>query len=574
MAYSIWQQWAGCSTCNIDSTSCPWTNEIPAAANGLNGMAYNGFTVQDHNGVIIQNFNVQSGEFRVQNYLDILKEWSKPLFTQFMSNYKTIARLLFDIDEIYDESKYGGKVGSEILLFKNFPTAPVLPSDDGVSFIYQEQAYTDVVAYIARDEAVATDTFILHDGAGRPINLNDPKYRGLYEVGKTILVTSNGNNIATPTDPDCCASMIQRVIVGMGTVVWNGPLWNLNYPSITVEVGDLPTAVYKGINVAPNTVVATLNDDYGNVYKGDSVRALYKSRNDCDQISGEANNLWTSMKRSYIQHFGKVLKFEKYELNRSYADMEGVAGFITKEKIGPVTRMLMEEIAYTFYMGQNRGSTSTISYTNPLTGKVERPWSDTMGLIPHIHRANLAFPEKRIITSMKNLRTPEEKASLIVDQMIQAQQSGAVNTGDSLVLLMDTKAYSTYNRLLNAFTKLTGAVYQTTDNVKKNFVTPELFTPYGTVEIMTCPIFERITGNSGNMMFIPKKLIMLKQRENHAYTLESGSIMKSTLGFQTVDITVKALHWHECQTYNVFGEFSIILWLVESGAYRWIQNCF
>ena len=579
MAYTIWEWKVWCDTCNTNTGSCPVSTSIPQPLDGLNGYQYNWYNV-DRNGTTIQSINIIQWDFHPTQYLDILNSGAPmPLFKKFQSKYKALSRLLFDLDSLYDESNYGNKLGStSIAPFKTFANAPVLPSTDGTSFIFFEESYEKVEAYVLED-AANSNQIVLHDWYGNPVNPDDPKYRWEYEVGKTLYIVSNGSSLWWAQDDnwewaDCCAATYQRVIVDMDTVEINGKTyWRLTLEQQTDSAGNPIQLSFKWMNwFGSNADIPNLNDDFGNVYKWDRVVSLYKTRNDCDPITWEANEQWMTSKVSYIQHFGKKITFKKFELNVSYANKDW-AMWVVGRKVWNVTRKMVEEMAYTFYLWQNRSPNSNVTYVDPLDWKTKKVWPETMWILPQLRYYAATKPELWLITSMKKLRTPEAKASLIVDQINKVQQSWAVSQWDEIVMLMDSKAFSTYMKLNNAFTKLMWWTFQITQNVKKEFVVPEIWTPYWTVSIYTCPVFEHITGNTWNILFIPKKLVMITQRQNQAYNAESGSIEKASLWFKTMNVTLPGVKGHECETYDVYTEFAIILWLVDSWAYRWIQNC-
>ena len=97
-------------------------------------------------------------------------------------------------------------------------------------------------------------------------------------------------------------------------------------------------------------------------------------------------------------------------------------------------------------------------------------------------------------------------------------------------------------------------------------------TTMGSVEFLYCQKFTELMKNTGNVLFIPTKLIAMVQRPIDKYNIESGSTMVQTPGFKIVDITEVNTHGHERQVFDILSEWAIALGLTDSGAWRWIQG--
>jgi len=146
---------------------------------------------------------------------------------------------------------------------------------------------------------------------------------------------------------------------------------------------------------------------------------------------------------------------------------------------------------------------------------------------------------------------------LILDMILQVQNSGMLPRGSVTTMVMDNTAMAAFMKLNNAWNKFTGFMVTKTDNVKKEFTIPVIQTPNGLTEIMTCSEWNKITRNSGQILFIAKPLVGLRTRANARLDLQSGSIMKSTQGFNIEDVTLPGQH--ECRTYDVWTELAIII---------------
>jgi len=498
-------------------------------------------------GAYTQQYNFVGGKYFVGDALSLLQTQKIPLFKAYMTQYPTIAQLLFNYDEIMDPTMQTN-APLAALTFKSFPNIELLEAVDGTRYVWSEWKYEEEEIYIVKDEAVATPTFLIADKYGNPINLNAPGTNKLIEVNDTVLIYRNAVTDGS-ADDDCCSTQIIRTVIGMGTTVFNGQ----TYTSVTVEgngnPGELPVTTYKGRNGfggnANNTYLDNPDLWYQGIYPGDKVLKLFHSRNDCDPITNTFQLQGYNMKQSFIQHLGYKFSMNKNELNRSYDTKDGVMDYL-RQKIRGANLNMVRSAARMFYMGRNR---------NPINN-ANLP-GETLGIIPALRNAHALKPQLRLIRSAANLLTDEDRVRLILDMILQVQNSGMLPRGSVTTMVMDNAAMAAFMKLNNAWNKFTGFMVTKTDNVKKDFTIPVIQTPNGLTEIMTCSEWTKITRNSGQILFIAKPLVGLRTRANARLDLQSGSILKSTQGFNIEDVTLPGQH--ECRTYDVWTELAIII---------------
>lgn len=163
-----------------------------------------------------------------------------------MTQFPTIAQLLFNYDEILDPTMQTNAPFAA-LTFKSFPNIELIEPVDGTRYIRSEWKYEEEEIFIVRDEAAPTNQVLIADKFGNPINLNAPGTNKLVEVNDTILVYRNDVHDGS-TDPDCCSTQIIRTIVAISTAVFAGQ----TYTQLTLEgngnPGELPLVTYKGRN--------------------------------------------------------------------------------------------------------------------------------------------------------------------------------------------------------------------------------------------------------------------------------------------------------------------------------------
>jgi hypothetical protein len=91
--------------------------------------------------------------------LKLLQTQKLPLFKAYMTQFPTIAQLLFNYDEILDPTS-GTNTPLQALTFKSFPNIDLSDTVDGVRYIWSEWKYEEPEVYIIKDET-ASNRFII-----------------------------------------------------------------------------------------------------------------------------------------------------------------------------------------------------------------------------------------------------------------------------------------------------------------------------------------------------------------------------------------------------------------------------
>lgn len=562
----------GCTPCALDTASCNVTSDLPAEGNALRGSTYTGFS-KSCGGHTYQQINFWTGgKFAIKDYISLL--WingssnTMPLFRQLYEKYPAITRLLFDWEEVVDPRNWDGKPMT-ILSFKSLPNNPeMLESPDGQAFVYTQFRYERPRAFVIRDETSSNQILVGKDDSN-PIDMSgcDALYQDMFKVGDVVLIHANGGDTE---DPDCCSRMVQRAVIDIDEEVFDGKTFTrLTLEDQPTSNSDLPNDSYKGRNgYAGNSNNTALNKPWY-IYPGDEVQRLYRTRNDHDKITGRVNDIPDEVKFTHIQHFFNQISFTKAELNTSYAIEEKAIGYI-KRKVNNINRIFIDEIASSFYFWQNRGGDSAVTYT--LNGETRRIGSETMGVIPSLYEAHANNPLKGIIQDVSRLRNDDDYVRAFLDQLLAVQEAGVLSQGEKIAVLMDQTAYNSFHKLNAAWNRLMGTLVTSSTNITKDFQIPTITTSFGTMEFLYCQKFSDLMKNSGNILFIPTKMVALVQRENDKYDVQTGTMTKQTMGFKTTDITTPAIHGHEKQIFDIFGERAIALGMVDSGAWRMLQG--
>lgn len=219
-----------CNPCAPDTTPCDVTpsQTYQYTRNGLNGIPLTQLNVGVP-GAYTQQYNFANGKYYVGDALSLLQTQKIPLFKAYMTQYPTIAQLLFNYDEILDPTMQTN-APLAALTFKSFPNIELLEAVDGTRYVRSEWKYEEEEMFIVQDEAAPTNTFLIADKYGNPINMNAPGTNKLVEVNDTLLIYRNDPN-ASPTDVDCCSTQVIRTVIALGTAVFNGQ----TYTTVTVE---------------------------------------------------------------------------------------------------------------------------------------------------------------------------------------------------------------------------------------------------------------------------------------------------------------------------------------------------
>jgi len=563
---------SGCLSCQLDTAACNTTTNLPAEGNALRTGNYTGFS-QSCWGTTYQQINFgDGGKYKIGDYISILgigwEATQLPLFKQLYERYPAITRLLFDFEEYIDPRNGDGKPMT-VLSFKNLPNNQAQrESPDGKTFVYTQFRYERPKAYVARDESSSNQVLVAMDN-GDPVNMDwcNPLYQDMFQVGDVVLIHANGDDA---DDPDCCSRIVQRAVVNVDEESWNGS----NYVRLTFEDqpttnADLPNDSYKGRNGFGGNADNTALNPTGGTYPGDEIQRLYRTRNDNDRITGRINDIPDEVKYTHIQHFFNQIQFTKTELNTGYSIEEKAIGHI-KRKINNINRIFIDEIANSFYFGQNRGGDSAVTFT--VDGQTRHLGSETMGVLPQLYEAHAKNPTMGIIQDVSRLRSDDDFVRAFLDQLLAVQESGVLNQWEKVSVLMDRTAHNAFHKLNAAWNRLMGTLQTTSTNVSKDFQIPTVTTSLGTIEFLYCTRFSELMKNTGNVLFIPTKMIAAVQRENDKYDVQTWTVTKQVMWFKTKEVTVEFLHWHENQIFDIFGERAIALGMVDSGAWRMIQG--
>ncbi len=464
-----------------------------------------------------------------------------------MTNYPTIAQLLFDYDELMDPSGNNNSKPMQVLSYKSFPNMELQTTFDGNRYLWSEWKYEEDDFYVFQDEAAPTNTFYIANKAGAAVDIVATKK---LAIDDTVLFYANdpAEDYAPGGDVDCCSSWIQRTITNVETETSPGP--TLGYAKITVEGAPF---IAKGVQA---------DADYngtGVPYPGDLVQRLFHSRNDCEIITNTVHTSPYDMKQSYIQHLGYTIDIDKSSLNKAYDTENGVMEYLRQRFRGANMKMINES-ARAFYFGRNRTSANVPG----------NPPGETLGLINGIINAQAVKPELRLIRSAANLLTDDDKVRLILEMIMAVQNSGMVPRGSVTTMICDEKAMASMMKMNSAWNKFTGFTVNRNDNIQKDFTLPVIQTPNGKTELMQCSTWTRLTRNSGQILFISKDLVGLRARKNATFDLNTGGINISTQGFNIADVT--DLRQHECREYDIRTEMSIIIGGLDTGAHMILEG--
>ena len=499
------------------------------------------------------------GKFYAWAYLDYLTWNTQPLFKAWIDQYYTVARLIFDFDELTDPLKPGGLIQG--LTFKKIPNMQLDQAMDWKSFVWSEWKLDDPNVYVIWDVTNWTQ-ILIWDKSGNPINLSSPQYYGMFQPGTTILIKANN---PTPTDvnaADCCSTDDTRTVLAVDTATFN---WK-TYTRLTLEWGvgtQYPWVYVKGYNSAPNNVVPALNGKNGEVYPWDTVMYVWTGRNDCDFITSQAPRQGYNMRNSYIQHFWKKLSFNKAELNKRYALPNWTQDYINS-RIRETNIALLKEVSMAFFLGRNRSPDNNIAL--PWTNSGRAP-SETMWVLPALRRLAALRPDLNVIDSAAWLMSDQDRVRLILKKIMQVQNSWFLPRWGTVTMLMDWTAAAAFMKLNKAWNEFTWPFYTQTNSVEKNFTLPVIRTPYGSTEIARDHMFERITQNKWVILFLPTQLIAVRQRREQAFDVTSSGIIKATQWFNMKNVTMP--NQLECNDYNIRTELSFILWGMDAWAAVW-----
>lgn len=474
-----------------------------------------------------------------QDFLTPMAGKLQPAFRVFMQGHSAIMQFFFDYKQIPDSS---GKVDFK-LVFKNVDSVKLWDFYDGNYVTWGEWYYKQRDFVVAQDYAAPTLTLQVgtisgYDGAGLPIVTPTLVHQGCQT---TSGITPMHTVLIYRTDPanPCCEQLIQK------TVVTTNP----GGSEMTLEPG--------------------FSGDAGFTFqKGDKVKILYKSRNDCCEIDNRFSESPSTAKRAYVQHFGYEICFNKCEINKAYATQGGAMDVI-KNKIFHHNLGIVREMAMAAYLGRNRGWVCC--------GCDELP-AETQGLITAIYDADARDPGLGLITSLHNALTDEDKIRHLLCELFKAQNSGILRPGETITWIVNEKAATAmmyWNKARCQFTCTTYNKSDGSDGSRSYAVNlPKIQTPNGSIEIVQDHLLSELYPNEWVILMVPRRLLSLTTRRNYKYDFLTGKMETNMLGFQMEEVT--PFKQHECRCYDVWTEFAMIIAGADSGAYRMvmgIQGC-
>ena len=444
-----------------------------------------------------------------------------PALTVFKNWHSSIMQFFFD------RSTLGENINSVTpqLVFKNLASVKLGDFVDGNYVQRWEWYYKKFEWVVTADYATPTLTFTvwLPDGSGGYINTTSDATTG-YGIHEraTILIARQG-------DDPCCTDNVIRTVVSVTPT------------TVTLE------------QVAPGDTGITLRE-------GDTVKVLWKSRNDCEVINNKYGKTPALTERSYAQHFGYRLEFKKCDVNKAYLSPEGamapIKNLLFHNNIG-----LAEEMGFAALFARNRGCICA--------GASELP-SETQGLISKILVEDARDPSLGLISSVRDYVTIEQKVQKLFCEIYAAQQSGVLNPGETLTILANTEAMTALAQRQFAFNKVLGYQVLKSDGQNNTMSFPTIATPNGGVEFEQDQLLSEAYPNEGVLVIFPKRLLSITARQNYRYNPLANSIEKSSLGLMMEEVTMPGQH--ECREYDVWTEFALIIAGARSGAYRMIMG--
>ena len=497
----------GCLPCQPDMTPCSTDNIGPAHS-------YSSTPCNPD----------MNASYKVEDYLLAMQGRLLPMHRTFMKAFPTITQFMFDY---YEQPDPNSPAGMTKLTLKNIPNIQYGSYQEGNFITWGEWNFKPTDFYVRADVAVAALVIPVGDLALTPTLGADYTQggQGKLSVGDTVLIYRN--DPAVPED--CCNQLIQKTIVAIDPIA--------------------------------NTI--TIEGATGFTFKeGDKIKRMYAGRNDGEAITNSFGIIPNTAKRSYIQHFGYKVQFQKGELNKAYASENGVKDFITNRMYHGNLNML-REVAFSFYRGRNRGNVygSGVSATQK---------GETQGLITGILDSNTRLPELELIRSMHNLTTDDDRVRHILNSILKVQNSGFVQQGQVVTMLCNEQALTSLLQMHQAWNRFAGVTVNKNENINKDFQFPIINTPNGRVEWMQCNILSEMYQDEGVIIYGVKDNMMVKARENQTVSLPGGSVEKASLGFNFIDITQPGQPGvgHERRVYDIFTEFTNIVVGLDQGAWR------
>lgn len=524
------------NSCSIDTTPCAnsqWSVGYPAY--GLNGATYTGYSYKTGTGFESSMKPGTDGKYYIADFINNLTHDGEavPMYKGMLETARTVSYLLYDaqdLNKLYDIDNISG-LNTTAITFKNIANKDVALAPDGRSFVWSEFLPERPVVYVVRDETTPTLTLLLADKLGNPINFEHPTMKNMFNINDTISVRRNEPTACDSDTKDCCSDYVIRAIVAKGTAEFNGK----TYPTITLEggtaTGEPEKLTFKGRNnFGGNLNLECLNNAekyHDSIYPGDEVKFEYSTWNPCTPAQGGFQLQGYTMKRSNIQYIATSYKKDWAELRVGYAHPDGISAIIGQE-LASISRSFVEQMARAFYLGQNRDMFNAAGIP-----------ASTMGIITEIYAAHAQKPWLKLVRSAANAVTRDDKALIFLECLQQVQQSKWSGNNPTVSVIMDRRAISTYMMLRKSFANLGGWVEMREPSNHFDFSQiPVIQTPYGNMELLTCPFLEEISGNSGMVLFLDKNLCGARQTEEFVLDLPSNQVKRNaTSGFRVRETT-------------------------------------
>lgn len=500
--------------CGVDTTPCPqssWVSKYPNY--GLNGAQMYRFSFN-------RDTSAESKEpFYFFQYVDSIILSGSPLnVVRPLLQQSPIAQLMLDINtQNAMRDADGATLRDFPAIFKAFPEQYNV-IQNGRYFEWMEMPYTSTLMEfnIIRDEASETNTFLIADKYGNPIDMNSPKYKGTLVKGLEVSVYYNDPE-DTECSNGCCANFDELYVTAVGEATFNGK----KYTTLTVEGGtgsdEVPLRKYKGRNnFGGNTNIECLDDAQmyaDGIYPGDKVIVRTFAGDFCNTVAPEAGLDGYVAMHSPIQKIAAKICWDRDDLHMRFTNGTDAALYF-RLKVQATLNMLVNFWLGAFYVGKGRDWGNNLSIEG-----------STMSLYGTIYDAQAHNPMLGLIKSAINATTTEEQIEIWLSALNKARYA-KYGKGD-LVCLFDKAGYEWFLRIKPALNNLLG-VTEVINSGQNNTISigePMKVVIGGkTIEIVTDTYYDTVTQNAGECVIFDKSLIGVRQPDEFTFDVESGKL--------------------------------------------------
>lgn len=500
--------------CGVDTTPCPqssWVSKYPNY--GLNGAQMDRFSFN-------RDTSAESKEpFYFFQYVDSIILSGSPLnVVRPLLQQSPIAQLMLDINtQNAMRDADGATLRDFPAIFKAFPEQYNV-IQNGRYFEWMEMPYTSTLMEfnIIRDEASETNTFLIADKFGNPIDMNSPKYKGTLVKGLEVSVYYNDPS-DTECSNGCCANFDELYVTAVGEATFNGK----KYTTLTVEWGtgsdEVPLRKYKGRNnFGGNTNIECLDNAQmyaDGIYPGDKVIVRTFAGDFCNTVAPEAGLDWYVAMHSPIQKIAAKICWDRDDLHMRFTNGTDAALYF-RLKVQATLNMLVNFWLGAFYVGKGRDWGNNLSIEG-----------STMSLYGTIYDAQAHNPMLGLIKSAINATTTEEQIEIWLSALNKARYA-KYGKGD-LVCLFDKAGYEWFLRIKPALNNLLG-VTEVINSGQNNTISigePMKVVIGGkTIEIVTDTYYDTVTQNAGECVIFDKSLIGVRQPDEFTFDIESGKL--------------------------------------------------